>query len=195
MLDQFTNEEAEEEEGVSNDPTNGSSNGSSKSNKPRSPRSFTIKHKLEILEDYKSDVSGHGFSKISRGWYKNRDTLVARDSHNREPPFTRRWTQTFFPKLMKLYWSGSDTETQKVLALHTNTYMRIKTKVFALKLGVPNFKVSSGYIKGFCRRNILGSRRQTTSRHLPENADNLAMDFIQQVRDFIKEKNKAQQHS
>ena len=49
-----------------------------------------------------------------------------------------------------------------------------------------SFKASTGWLARFKTRNDLVSRRQTSSRHLPANADKICQTFLQQVHALIK---------
>lgn len=200
VLEQFTSDDTGGEEPVPSEAVNESSNVNT--NQVRFRRSFTIKRKLEILEDYQPGVSGHGFAAVGkrygvdtktlRTWYQIKDKLVAqvankgtRIKESRRLPGGGR--KQFFPSIDASLLEWVRNRNKEGLRV-SYKYMRAKAMKFALHSNVPNFKASTGYIKRFCQRNKLGSRRQTTTRHLPENADSLAMDFIKKVRDFIKEK-------
>jgi len=49
-----------------------------------------------------------------------------------------------------------------------------------------SFKASTGWLARFKTRHKLVSRRQTSSRHLPENADKICQSWIQEVQSLIK---------
>lgn len=200
VLDQFTSDEAGEEDSVMCETVN--ENSPASSNKTRFRRSFTIKRKLEILEDYQPGVSGHGFaavakkygidSKTLRVWFQKKDELIAQVANKgtrikeiRRLPGGGR--KQFFAQVDECLLEWIRDRNKEGLRV-SYKYMRSQALKFAISAGLPNFQASSGYLKRFCYRNKLGSRRQTTTRHLPENADALAMDFIKEVRDFIKEK-------
>lgn len=179
------------------------SSASENSNPKRFRRSFTIKRKLEILSEYQPGINGHGFaavakryaidSKTLRSWFQKRNELASRvgtkdnriNESRRLPGGGRKH---FFAEIdgPLLEWvRARNAEGLRV----SYKYLRAKAKEFAVSSGITNFKSSTGYIKRFCNRNKLGSRRQTTTRHLPDDADSLAMNFINGVREFIKAKN------
>lgn len=68
-------------------------------------------------------------------------------------------------------------------------YITIQARTLATDLKITGFSGSPGWLQNFKVRHNLVSRRQTSIRQLPVNADTVAVNFISEVREFAAEHN------
>lgn len=168
-------------------------------------KSYSLKFKLDVLNEYEPNVNGKGFAALAkkynlatitiRGWYKNHSKLLEHQKHGRKSiKISRRLEgggrHEFF----------EDVEHQLVewIKLRNKDGLRVKDKYIQIKAleiakeqqtsAESEFKASRGWLENFKKRYDLVSRRQTSSRILPDNASGICREFIGSIQKLIQEK-------
>jgi Tc5 transposase DNA-binding domain/CENP-B N-terminal DNA-binding domain len=171
--------------------------------------SFSLKQKLNIISEYTPGVNGKGFWALSkkynvststiRSWYRKKAAMI---SCLTDPNVSTRVAR-------RLKGGGkrhehADLEVALVAWVRDRNQkgLRVKEKYIQIKalqlaeemdLCDPNndklsFKASHGWTANFKKRNHLLSRRQTTSRVLPKDADALVRSFHDGIHNLIEAK-------
>ena len=71
----------------------------------------------------------------------------------------------------------------------SDKYLQFEAKNYGIEHGFLNFSASSGWLARFKGRFGIVSRRHTTTRSIPEDADSVALIFIHDIKQFITLKN------
>ena len=64
-------------------------------------------------------------------------------------------------------------------------YLKYKALSIAVELDIGGFTASKGYISRFKMRNDLVSRAHTSTQSLPDNAKEIAVEFINKINNLI----------
>lgn len=172
---------------------------------PKKRRSYPLSFKKKVANEYMKSDKGHGLRKIADKYKISRRTLrdwvKQSDGLQDAAKVTRRRGVTKFKKRLPgggMHEKFPDVEdkcfgwvtdlNQKGIRV-TGNHLRIKAKQFAQELGSDDFNATPQWMSMFKKRRKLVMRRETTSRSLPDDAAKVSIDFIQGVRDFIREKN------
>jgi Tc5 transposase DNA-binding domain/DDE superfamily endonuclease/CENP-B N-terminal DNA-binding domain len=172
--------------------------------------SYTLKQKLNIVNEYAPGVKGKGYWALSRkynittstirGWCQQKDKMIdCLTDPNVSTKVARRLKgggrKHEFMELELVLIAWIKERNQKGLRVKEK-YIQIKALQIAEEMGLSDpdneklpFKASNGWIANFKKRNHFVSRRQTTSRVLPKDADMLVRAFHESVQDLIEEKN------
>jgi hypothetical protein len=156
---------------------------------------------LAILAEYKPYTNGSGFLSIAQKhglnastvyeWYKNKSKYLDEINKTNATHLTRllcgAGRKCQYPDIdfVVINWvKERNMQGLKVLDKYIQAFARETAK----NIKADCFKASYGWLNWFKNRYNLVSRRQTTSRMLPEYAVNLATEFLFLVRNIIDEK-------
>jgi len=165
-------------------------------------RSFTIKDKLAVTADHEEGITGSGFHALGikhgvapgtvRGWWNDQHKLQEASKNRQVSTRTvrRLGGGGRGPK------HGDVEERLHAWVLDRNAkglrvkdgYIRLQAQNIYRKLHgseAPKFDASTGWLARFKRRKQLVSRRQTTTRTLPDDAAEICRRFIQRVHHLI----------
>jgi len=177
----------------------------------KSRKSYSLKFKLDVLNSYQPNVKGFGFLALSkkyyldesiiRKWYNQKDKLIqACQDQKLQISKSRRiggGLSERFPQLEKKLFEWIIEQHKYGLRI-IDKYIEAKAKnirdqmiaedetmSYDDKKLFQEFKASSGWIIRFKTRHNLVSRRVTSSKVIPENVEELCINFIRSVHDLI----------
>ncbi|KAG3233746.1 hypothetical protein PI124_g21186 [Phytophthora idaei] len=166
-------------------------------------QSYSIKGKLAVIAEHEEGVAGSGCYALSnkhdvasgtlRGWWQNRQKLQNASKDRQIATRTARrlgggdrWPK--YPEVGEQLHLWSLDRTAKGLRVK-GSYIRLQAKNIYRKLRGPDgpkLDASTGRLARFKKRKQLVSRRQTTTRKLPEDAAHTCREFIQRVHQLIE---------
>jgi Tc5 transposase DNA-binding domain len=164
-----------------------------------------LKTKLDAIRSYEKGVKGRGLPSVAaangisvdtlRGWINKRGELEAALANNEvETRKARRLAGGGRPAkyedleerlhvwIKEKNSKGLNVRDQYIQQKSLNIY----SELFPHLPANVDFKASNGWLANFKGRKNLVSRRQTTCRHLPPNADDICRRFIQEVHNIIE---------
>ncbi|KAE9050577.1 hypothetical protein PR001_g2244 [Phytophthora rubi] len=160
--------------------------------------------KLAVLADYQKGVKGHGFEALStkhnvpaktiRGWHdvedqlkealKNRQVATRVSRRLRLNGARRKPAHSELEERLFEWIAARNAKGLRV----KDAYIRLQAKNMYREMhdgDATGFEASSGWLARFKRRRNLVSRRQTTSRSLPDDAPQVCRDFIERAQNLI----------
>lgn len=179
-------------------------------------KSFTVKYKLDALGQYMPGVKGKGFAAVAkrfgvssstlRGWYDKREELSAQLQNK---TFKSRTSRRLLGGGRKCKYHSVEVLVHDWVKSRNKLGLRVKDKYIRLKAlhyyrkdkpapnrldddavdsddSVGSFQASKGWCSRFKDRYDMVSRRQTSSRILPDNADQIVQSWIQNVHHTIQ---------
>lgn len=176
------------------------------SSNKKSRKSYSVKRKLDILKEYHLNVTGSGLAAISkkhdisistlRGWVEQKSELeeLLKDQ-NTQSGKQRRLSgggqKPKYPELEQRLVNWIQGKNEKGLRV-IDKYISLKAVNLFNSLkdegeieNEEEFNASDGWVAGFKKRHNLVSRRQASSRTLPEGASDICRRFIQDVQNLI----------
>ncbi|KAG2796875.1 hypothetical protein PC112_g22026 [Phytophthora cactorum] len=166
-------------------------------------RSYIIKDKLAVIAEHEEGVAGSGFYALSnkhdvasgtlRGWWQNRQKLQDASKDKQIATRTARrlgggGRGPKYPEVEERLHLWILDRNAKGLRVK-DSYIRLQAQTIYRKLRGPDgpkFDASTGRLARFKKRKQLVSRRQTTTRTLPEDAAHTNREFIQRVQQLIE---------
>jgi transposase-like protein len=170
-------------------------------------RNYSLKTKLDVIRSYEKGVTGKGLPAIAkangisietlRGWVKKREELEAAllnaDVETRKarrlngggrPAKYTELEEQLHSWILEKNAKGLRVKDHYIQQKALNLFKELHPDVQAEE----EFKASTGWLSNFKNRKRLVSRRQTSCRSLPENADDICCRFIQEVHNIIEKK-------
>lgn len=176
------------------------------SSNKKSRKSYSVKRKLEILKEYHINVPGSGLAAISkkhdiaistlRGWVEQKSELEeSLKDQNTQSRKQRRLSgggrKPKYPEVEQRLINWIQGKNEKGLRV-IDKYISLKALNLFNSLkdeeeieNEEEFNASDGWVARFKIRHNLVSRRQTSSRTLPEGASDICRRFIQDVQNLI----------
>jgi len=175
-----------------------------------SRKNYTIKQKLDILNEIKTGEPGkscraiaklHGINElVLRGWKNKKDSFLEAVSN---PNICTRKSRRLAGGGRQLEYAEIENKVLQWVLLRNEKGIRVKEKYIQLKaLSVRNeiiahndneelkkFQASLGWVERFKKRNSLISRRFTTPKKIPDNVDEICRSFIQNFHHIIAKLN------
>ncbi len=175
-------------------------------------KSYTIKQKLDMIRGYEKGVPGKGVPALAkqfgiskdtiRGWIKDKDKLI--EALNTQSIETRK-VRRLAGGGRKPLFNANELEKELLLWIKEKNRkgLRVKDLYISRKaLNIFNmmkvdeiveesveFIASPGWVSRFKVRHNLVSRRETSTRSLPDGADDICRRFIQEVHSLIAQHN------
>ncbi|KAG2773157.1 hypothetical protein PC129_g18388 [Phytophthora cactorum] len=165
-------------------------------------RSYSIKAKYAVIAEHEKGVAGSGFYALSnkhdaasgtlRGCWQNRQKLQDASKDRQIATRAARHLGSGgrgpkYPEVEALLHLWILDRNAKGLRVK-DSYIRLQAQNIYQKLRGPDgpkFDASTGWLARFKKRKQLVSRRQTTTRTLPEDAAHACRDIIQRVQQLI----------
>jgi Tc5 transposase DNA-binding domain len=177
--------------------------------KGKTLKSYSIKRKLEIVSEMDRPLENGSMPSLNsismkygidrkclREWRKKRDAgafeEVKADASKKIHDVRRLsggglkspYADTIDQKL----YTWVKQQNQKGLVVK-DKYLTYKALSIAVELDIEGFTASKGYISRFKKRNNLVSRAHTSTRSLPDNAKEIAVEFINKINNLIRQHN------
>ncbi|KAE9006898.1 hypothetical protein PR001_g17093 [Phytophthora rubi] len=175
----------------------------------RKRNSYSLDFKRTVVSEYKRNVPGHGFNALAkklpsasmvRDWHNNRSKLEAA---SKDRQLSTRVMRRFPGAGRKPEYHEMETLLHAWVEARNKKGLRVKDKYMQLQaLNITReiasassdeeqsaFKASSGWLERFKSRYNLVSRRHTTTRTLPADAEKQCREFIQKAQQLIDEHN------
>jgi hypothetical protein len=175
---------------------------------PAKRSNYTIKQKVDIIREHKKGVKGFGLPALSkkyniprdtlRGWLEKKSELEALLQN---PTSQSRRCRRLPGGGRKAMLMDLEIELDQWIAEKNKKGLRVKDQyiqakarnLHAIAVSVSeseisqDFVASTGWLANFKSRYNYVSRRQTTTRTLPEAADEICRSFLQSVHSIIQQ--------
>jgi len=175
-----------------------------------SRKNYTIKQKLDILNEIRIDEPGktcraiaklHGINEsVLRGWKNKKDNLL---NALMDPNICTRKSRRLAGGGRQLEYNEIENKVLQWVLLRNQKGIRVKDKYIQLKAlsfrneimahggndDLKNFQASPGWVERFKKRNHLISRRFTTAKKIPDNLNEICRSFIQSFHNTVAKLN------